>query len=64
MRHTEFWTRMETALGSTYARVWARQHVLSGLGGRTVEEALAAGEEPKRIWRVVHAALELPARDR
>ena len=64
MRHTEFWVRMEQALGPTYARTWARQHVLAELGERTVVEALDAGEPPKQVWRAVWAELELPARER
>ncbi|HET8604285.1 MAG TPA: DUF3046 domain-containing protein [Marmoricola sp.] len=64
MRHTEFWARMDDALGAAYARSWAQQHVLAELGGRTVEEALAAGEDPKQVWRAVWAALDLPARER
>jgi DUF3046 family protein len=64
MRHTEFWERMEQALGPTYARTWARQHVLSALGERTVVEAIDAGEPPKTVWRAVWAELELPARER
>jgi hypothetical protein len=55
---------MEHALGSAYARSWAEQHVLRELGGRTVIEALAAGEQPKRVWRAVWAELELPAHER
>jgi hypothetical protein len=64
VRLTEFWARMESALGPAYARSWARQQVLSGLGERTVDEALAEGWEAKRVWREVWKALELPARDR
>ena len=64
MRHTEFWVRMEQALGPTYARTWAGQYVLAELGERTVVEALDAGEPPKQVWRAVWAALELPARER
>jgi hypothetical protein len=64
MRHTEFWERMEQALGPAYARTWARQHVLSALEERTVVEALDAGEPPKRVWRAVWAELGLPARER
>ncbi len=60
MRHTEFWARMEAALGASYARVWADQHVLGSLDNRTVSQALATGETPKRVWRSVHAELELP----
>ena len=64
MRHTEFWARMEEALGPTYARTWARQHVLGELDERTVMESLESGEPPKTVWRAVWAELELPARER
>ncbi|MDQ4085010.1 MAG: DUF3046 domain-containing protein [Actinomycetota bacterium] len=64
MRHTEFWSRMEHHLGPAYSRTWAREQVLAGLGGRTVEEALAQGETPKTVWRVVWEVLELPASER
>ena len=64
MRHTEFWQRMEGALGAGYARSWAQLQVLSELDDRTVEEALAAGHAPETIWRAVWAHLKLPARER
>jgi hypothetical protein len=64
LRHTEFWTRMQVALGSSYYRSWAEQQVLADLGGRTVTEALAAGEAPKAVWLAVCRALDLPDRDR
>ncbi len=64
MRLTEFWARMEQALGPAYARSWAAMHVLGSLGGRTVAESLAAGEAPKTVWRAVWAELELPPADR
>ena len=64
MRHTEFWARMEGALGPAYARSWAEQHAIRELDGRTVLESLAAGEPPKVVWRAVWAELDLPARDR
>jgi hypothetical protein len=60
MRHTEFWARMEHALGAAYARTWAEQQVIGDLGNRTVAEALEAGEPPKRVWRVVWERLDLP----
>jgi hypothetical protein len=55
---------MEQALGPGYARTWAEQHVLRELDGRTVVEALAAGEPPKAVWRAVWAELGLPPRER
>lgn len=64
MKHTEFWSRLEEALGPAYARSWASMYVLADLGGRTVDEALAAGVPPKEVWRAVWSALELPARER
>lgn len=64
MKHTELWARLDDALGPSYARSWASLHVLADLGGRTVDEALAAGVPPKEVWRAVWAALELPARER
>lgn len=64
MRHTEFWARMEDALGPAYARSWAKQFVIAELDGRTAQEALEAGYSPKQVWRAVWAALELPARER
>jgi hypothetical protein len=64
MRHTEFWARMEAALGAGYARHWASQTVLRELGGRTPVEALDAGVSPKEVWAAVWRALELPPVDR
>ncbi|MBS42267.1 MAG: hypothetical protein CMH83_03635 [Nocardioides sp.] len=64
MRHTEFWARMESALGSGYDHVWASTQVLRDLGGRTPQQALDAGEDPKTVWRAVWADLELPDRER
>jgi hypothetical protein len=64
MRHTEFWARMEQALGPSYARTWAREHVLADLDERTVEQALDAGVSPKRVWAAVWQTLGLPASER
>ncbi|WP_372728474.1 DUF3046 domain-containing protein [Nocardioides sp.] len=64
MRHTEFWDRLEHSLGQAYARSWAGQFVMAELGGRTAQEALAAGEPPKEVWAAVWRALELPASER
>jgi hypothetical protein len=64
VRLTEFWQRMEHHLGAAYAVSWARDQVLGSLGGRTAQEALDAGEDPKTVWRAVCDALGLPARER
>ncbi|MBA2953123.1 DUF3046 domain-containing protein [Nocardioides sp. MAH-18] len=60
MRHTEFWSRMDDALGPGYARSWADMFVIGELGGRTVNDALAAGVLPKEVWAAVWRVLELP----
>ena len=64
MRHTEFWVRMQEALGERYARSWADLTVLSDLEGRTASEALTAGVSPKVVWAAVWRVLELPASQR
>ena len=64
MRLTDFWTRLEEAFGPGYAASIARDQVLSQLDGRTIEQALAAGEQPHGVWRAVVAAYpdRVPAR--
>ncbi|MFC6595650.1 DUF3046 domain-containing protein [Kitasatospora paranensis] len=53
MRLTEFWRRMYEHFGEAYAESFAQDHVMSGLGGRTVRQALDGGWEAKDVWRVV-----------
>jgi hypothetical protein len=55
---------MESHLGPAYARSWAKDQVLSQLGGRSVQQALDEGMDTKTVWRAVADALELPRRDR
>jgi len=64
VRHTEFWERLEHALGRAYYRTWAQQFVMLDLGSRTAQEALDDGVPPKEVWAAAWAALELPAHDR
>jgi hypothetical protein len=63
MRHTEFWARLDAALGPAYSRSWAGQFVITELGS-TAEEALTAGTPPKQVWAAVWRALDLPPQDR
>ena len=55
---------MRGQFGDTYAASVAKDYVLTDLGGRTVDQALAAGVEPKEIWRAVCQAFEIPERSR
>lgn len=64
MRYTEFWARMERALGKGYDHVWAEQFVMADLGRRTAQQALDDGVPPKQVWATVHRALELPESER
>lgn len=64
MKETELWRRLDEHLGQAYARVWAAEQTLPGLGSRTVVQALDSGEPTKNVWRAVWSALELPDRER
>ena len=64
VRLTEFWRRMHQHLGPAYAESWAHDTVIAELGNRTVNQALAAGEPAKDVWRAVVTALGLPLSER
>lgn len=55
---------MADHFGEAYADSFARDHVMSELGGRTVYEALEAGWNAKDVWRAVCAAMDVPAERR
>jgi Protein of unknown function (DUF3046) len=60
VRLSEFWQRMSDQFGEAYAPSVAKDHVLATLGGRTVERALADGEDAKVVWRAVCAEFDVP----
>ena len=62
MRLTEFWARMKEQFGDVYAESLAKDYVLSNLGGRTVNQALADGEDAKVVWRAVCDTFNVPDR--
>jgi hypothetical protein len=53
---------MRAQFGDSYAESVAKDYVLAGLGGRTVDQALAEGVDPKTVWRAVCEAFEVPER--
>jgi Protein of unknown function (DUF3046) len=59
---TTFWGRMRAQFGDAYAESVAKDHVLTVLGGRTVDQALADGEDVKVIWRAVCETFNIPER--
>jgi hypothetical protein len=56
VRLTDFWARLEQVFGPGYAKSVATDQVIPQLGGRTITQALAAGEETVVVWRAVVAA--------
>jgi hypothetical protein len=42
----------------------AADHVIAELGGRTVNQALADGEDVKKVWRAVCETFNVPAQSR
>jgi hypothetical protein len=59
VRLTVFWQKMTERFGPTYVDSFARDFVLSELGGRTVHQALADGVAAKQVWAAVCRSLEL-----
>jgi hypothetical protein len=60
VRLTVFWEKMRAQFGEAYADSVAKDYVLAGLGGRTVDQALAEGEDAKAVWRAVCEAFRVP----
>ena len=60
MRITYLRQRMDEEFGSIRATALSHDHVFAELGGRTVNEALEAGIEPKQVWTAVCATFEVP----
>jgi hypothetical protein len=60
VRLTVFWDRMNAQFGEGYAHSVAKDYVLDGLGGRTVDRALADGEDVKKVWRAVCDSFNVP----
>ena len=55
---------MAEEFGRVRSEMLARDHVFSSLGGRTADQALDAGLEPKDIWLAVCEAYDVPAERR
>lgn len=51
---------MRAQFGETYADSVAKDYVLSALGGRTVNRALADGEDAKVVWRAICESFDVP----
>jgi hypothetical protein len=51
---------MADEFGNVRADMIARDHVFADLGGTTVDQALAAGLPPQRVWQAVCEAFDVP----
>jgi hypothetical protein len=60
VRLTYFRELMEGEFGAARAAAVSRDHVFAELGGRTVEDALEAGIEPREVWKAVCNAYDVP----
>ena len=60
MRLTQFRDLMNDEFGPGRAAALARDHVFADLGDRTVEEALTAGADPRKVWLAVCDAYDVP----
>ncbi|MQA09291.1 MAG: DUF3046 domain-containing protein [Pseudonocardiaceae bacterium] len=64
MRITVFRRLMAEEFGEVRAEMLARDHVMSALGSRTVDQALDAGLPAKEVWRAVCDDFEIPSERR
>ncbi len=64
VRLTHFRALMADEFGPMRAASLARDHVFADFDGRTVEQALEAGVDPKEVWRTVCEVFEVPAERR
>jgi len=60
MRLSEFRSAMKDEFGDAYGRVLTRDLVLTPLGGRTADQALAAGVGAREVWLAICAEVDVP----
>lgn len=64
MRLSHFRELMAGEFGPVRAGSLARDHVFAELGGRTVEQAIECGTDPKAAWLAVCEVYDVPAERR
>ena len=60
MRISEFWRLMDDEFGAGYSRVLSSSLVLGAVGGRTADQALAAGVSPRAVWLAICELQDVP----
>ena len=61
VRLTQFRVLMNDEFGPARAAALTRDHVFAELGDRTVEQALEAGVDPRKVWLAVCDVYDIPA---
>ena len=59
VRRSEFFRAVDDEFGANAASL-LHDLVLSGLGSRTADEALDAGEPPRAVWLALCAEMDVP----
>jgi hypothetical protein len=60
VRISDYWRLMDDEFGAGYSRVLSSTLVLAGVGGRTADQALAAGVSPRQVWLAVCEVQDVP----
>ncbi|MBF4463572.1 MULTISPECIES: DUF3046 domain-containing protein [unclassified Rathayibacter] len=60
MRLSEFQRLVDEEFGGAYARVLVSDLVLTELDGRTAEQSLRDGAEPREVWLALCRANDVP----
>jgi hypothetical protein len=60
VRLTQFRELMNDEFGPARAAALSRDHVFADLGDRTVEQALEAGIDARKVWRAVCEVYDVP----
>jgi hypothetical protein len=63
VRSSEFWELVDSEFG-VRGRLVVREHVLGALGGLTAQEALARGEDVRRVWFALCDDFDVPEQRR
>ena len=60
MRRTEFHELVTLRFGAAYGASVLADHVPTGLGGRTAEQAIEDGVDPREVWRALCVDFDVP----
>jgi hypothetical protein len=61
MRLSEFWRAVTDEFGAEYGRALVRDVVLTEMGDRTAEGAIAVGLPVREVWLALCRAMDVPA---